>query len=156
MPIFFFLYILNNTVPSLACFYPESPQVTESQVNILAVQSAVEGIAFKSKMVCNYVRNPFTSQQLKASTTKDVVQHISEDKRPLNIRAVNSVARSQRELPHGYGSLKTVTGKLVYSGDWRKGKNLTGLLAFRMTSPLAVYLFRFWPKFCHILLHCFI
>ena len=107
-------------------FYSESPQITKPQVNMLAVQSEVEDISFKTKMVCSHARNPFTCQQLKASTTEDVVQHISEDKRPLSTRTVNSAACSQRELPHGLGTLKTVAGKLVYSGDWRKG--MTGLV----------------------------
>jgi len=104
-------------------FFSESPEVTAPQINMLAVQADLEEIVFKSKTFCDHARNPFTSEQLKASSSEDVIQHISEEKGPFSVRAVNSGACSQRKLPHGYGSLKTVTGKVVYSGDWRKGEN---------------------------------
>lgn len=131
--------------------YTESPPVTEPEVKMLAVQSALEEIAFKTKMVCNHARNPFTSQQLKASTTEDVIQHISEDKRPLNIRAVNSVACFQRKLPHGNGSLKTVRDKIIYSGDWRKGKSfllcLWKLISFwSVLSCVSTLSFNLWSR----------
>ena len=101
---------------------------------MLAVQADLEGIVFKSKMLCDHARNPFTSEQLKASSSEDVIQHTSEEKGPFSVRAVNSGVCSQRKLPHGYGSLKTVTGKVIYSGDWRKGElissELTELLRY--------------------------
>lgn len=39
---------------------------------------------FKNKMKCSYARNPFTNKQVKASTSEDVVQHVSERQRSLS------------------------------------------------------------------------
>ena len=94
---------------------------TGGQVNILAVQSKLETIAFKTKMECSHAQNPFTNHQPKPSTTEDVVQHISSDKRSLSVGA-DSGSRTLRNVPHGRGKLKTVTGEMVYSGEWCKGK----------------------------------
>ncbi|XP_078372534.1 uncharacterized protein LOC144656167 isoform X2 [Oculina patagonica] len=95
----------------------------EPQVNMLAVQCNLEDIMFKNKMKCSYARNPFTNKQVKASTSEDVVQHVSERQRSLSGTAVTSYsASSLRKLPHGRGSLKTAMGKIVYQGDWCKGK----------------------------------
>ena len=105
-------------------FFSESPTIAEPQINMLAVQADLEEIVFKSKMLCVHARNPFTREQLKASSSEDVIQHISEEKRPFRVRAVNRRACSQRKLPHGYGSLKTLTDKLIYSGYWRKGESI--------------------------------
>ena len=91
---------------------------------MLAVQTDLEEIVFKSKMLCDHARNPFTSEELKASSSEDVIQHISKEKGPFSVRAVNSGACSHRKLPHGFGSLKTATGKVIYSGDWQKGKTI--------------------------------
>ena len=93
---------------------------------MLAVQADLEEIVFKSEMVCDHARNPFTSEELKASSSEDVIHHISMEKRPFSVREakVNSRACGQRKLPHGYGSLKTVTGKLIYSGYWQKGDTI--------------------------------
>ena len=91
---------------------------------MLAVQADLEEIVFKSKMVCDHARNPFTSEELKASSSEDVIHHISMEKRPFSVREANSRACGQRKLPHGYGSLKTVTGKLIYSGYWQKGDTI--------------------------------
>ncbi|XP_022782765.1 uncharacterized protein LOC111323609 isoform X2 [Stylophora pistillata] len=89
----------------------------------LAMQSFLEEVSFKNSMQCGYVRNPFTNKQPKASTTEDVVQHVYHDKLLFSGAAVtNYNASSQRKLPHGHGSLKTVMGETVYTGDWCKGK----------------------------------
>lgn len=116
--------LLFSVVSLFTSLSIESPTVTGPPVNMLAVETELEDIVFKTKMLCNHARNPFTSQQLKASSSEDVIQHVSEDKRPFSVRAVNNGACSQRQLPHGYGNLKTVTGKVVYSGDWRKGETI--------------------------------
>ncbi|KAL9969405.1 hypothetical protein ACROYT_G021622 [Oculina patagonica] len=89
---------------SSACDSQET--LTETQVNVLTVQSKLEGIAFDTHMECSYARNPFNRFSLKAATSKDVIQ--------LFFAA---------ELPHGHGSLyKTTDDNLIYSGDWYKGK----------------------------------
>lgn len=91
--------------------------------DILAMQSFLEEVAFKNSMQCGYARNPFTNKKLKASTTEDVVQHVYHDILPFSGTAVtNYNSSSQRKLPHGHGSLKTVMGETVYTGDWCKGK----------------------------------
>lgn len=97
------------------CFYAEVQ--TNAQVNMLAVQYDLEEIAFNTKMDCGYARNPFSSQLLKVSSSVDVIHHTS-----LKVRGNSAVGAGKRVLPNGRGSLKTVTGKLVYSGEWRKGK----------------------------------
>ena len=116
------LHPFTFVVSLFTYFFLESSTVTEPQINMLAVQADLEEIVFKNKMLCDHARNPFTSEQVEASSSEDVIQHISEEKGPFSVRAVNIGACSQRKLPHGYGSLKTVTGKVIYSGDWRKGK----------------------------------
>lgn len=92
------------------------------QVNILTVRSDLEEIAFKTKMPCYYARNPYTNQEVKAITSDDVLHHVCQDERPLSSRTVKVGTSGQRELPHGFGTLKTVTGKLLYKGDWCRGK----------------------------------
>ena len=74
----------------------------------MAVQYELEEIAFENKLECSYARNPFTSIQYRASTNKDVLHRVSG---------------KRAQLPHGRGSLRTVKGKLVYTGQWRKGKH---------------------------------
>ena len=96
----------------------------EGQVNILAVQSKLEAIAFKTKMECSHAKNPFTDHQPKTLTTEDVVQHISSDKPLFSVEA-DGGSRSLRDVPHGHGKLETVTGEVVYNGDWCKGKRTT-------------------------------
>lgn len=97
--IFYFLLIPNNVVPLVVLIYSE------------LAQFELGDISFKTKMECNFVRNPFaTPQHVKVSTSEDV------------LHCPFSSALST-ELPHGYGSLKTVTGKLIYSGFWYKGKH---------------------------------
>ena len=88
---------------------------------MLTVQSKLEAVTFKTKMECNYAQNPFTSQQLKPSTSEDILQHISVDKVPSDLEP-DGGACSGRELPHGRGTLRTATGEFIYSGDWYKGK----------------------------------
>lgn len=123
-----FVHSLTVVMSWFTHFFSESPTVTEPQINMLSVQADLEEIVFKSKMSCDHARNPFTSEQLKASSSQDVVQHISEEKGPFSVRSVNNGACSQRKLPHGYGSLKTVTDKVIYSGEWRKGEMISSEL----------------------------
>ena len=86
---------------------------------MLAIQYDLEEVTFENQMECGYVRNPFSSRPLRASTNKDVVHHISVvDKHSAGIHGITA-----RKLPHGHGCLKTTTGKLVYSGKWHKGKS---------------------------------
>lgn len=129
-----FVHPLTVVVSWFTYFLSESPTVTEPQINVLDVQADLEEIVFKSKMLCDHARNPFTSEQLMASSSEDVIQHISEEKGPFSVQAVNNGACSQRKLPHGHGSLKTVTGKVIYSGEWQKGEmissELTALLRY--------------------------
>lgn len=85
---------------------------------MLAVQYDLEEITFENKMECGYVRNPFSSRPLRASTSEDAIHHISVvDKHLVGVYPI-----SARQLPHGHGCLKTAAGKLVYSGKWHKGK----------------------------------
>ena len=109
------MYILNNLL-SCPCYFTES-----RQVNILTVRSDLEEIAFKTKMPCYYARNPYTNQEVKAITSDDVLHHVCQDERPLSSRTVKVGTSGQRELPHGFGTLKTVTGKLLYKGHWCRG-----------------------------------
>ena len=88
------------------------------QVNMLTVQSKLEEIVFKTKMECNYARDPYTKGNFKASTSEDVLQHTSAIKGPFGV----GTACSPRKLPHGCGTLETATGEIIYSGDWLKGK----------------------------------
>ena len=81
---------------------------------MLAIESKLDVIAFKKKMECGYARNPFSSQDIKASSNEDVLQHLN--KHPF-IQGANRV----RELPHGRGTLKSATGDLIYTGDWCRG-----------------------------------
>lgn len=83
------------------------------QVDLLAVQSKLEQVAFKTEMEGNYYRNPFTEHGLKPQSSTAVIQSLME--------ANGSFRSSRRELPHGRGTLKTVTGDFIYSGDWRRG-----------------------------------
>ena len=73
----------------------------------MEIQSELEEITFNNKMECGYSRNPFSTLKLKASTSTDVIHHISVQ---------------GRHFPHRHGNLKTLKGKLLYSGEWRKGK----------------------------------
>ena len=93
----------------------------KGQVNMMAIESKLAEIAFKTKMECNYARNPFTNQNLEPSTSEDVLQHMSADERSFSDGADGS-ACSLRQLPHGCGTLKTATGEFVYSGGWCIGK----------------------------------
>lgn len=105
-------------VPLFVGFFAEVQ--TEAGVNMVAVQADLEEIAFKNRMECSYARNPFSSQRhFQVSTSEDVIQHVTtvRDKNPF------CVGTAVRQLPHGHGNLKTVTGKLLYSGKWRKGKH---------------------------------
>lgn len=85
---------------------------------MLTVQSKLEEIVFKTKMKCDYARDPFTKGNFKASTSEDVLQHTSAVKGPFGV----GTACSPRKLPHGRGNLETATGESIYSGDWLKGK----------------------------------
>ncbi|CAH3025695.1 unnamed protein product [Porites evermanni] len=95
---------------------------SEGLVNMVSVQSKLEDIAFKKKMECSYARNPYTNHQLRQATSEDVVQHISRNKNSLNMVTNGGDAHNVRELPHGRGKLKTVTGEVVYNGEWCKGQ----------------------------------
>ena len=94
-----------------------------SQDNMQTVGANLEEIALKTTMLCCYARNPFTSFQVKAITSKDALKCICQVNGPVTSQAVSEV-RGQQKLPHGYGSLKTVTGRLLYRGDWFRGKYL--------------------------------
>lgn len=94
-----------------------------SQDNMQTVGANLEEIALKTTMLCHYARNPFTSFQVKAMTSKDALKCVCQVNGPVTSQAVSEV-RGQRKLPHGYGSLKTVTGRLLYRGDWFRGKYL--------------------------------
>ena len=126
-------------------FFLESPTVTEPQIDMLAVQADIEEIVFKSKMSCGHARNPFTSEELEASSSEDVIQHISEEKGLFSVRSVDSGACSQRKLPHGYGILKTVTGKVIYSGEWQKGDMISSELTEPLRDILKVVSIEFFP-----------
>lgn len=97
---------------------------SEELVNMFSVQSKLEDIAFKKKMECSYARNPYTNHQLRQATSEDVVQHISRNENSFNMVTNGGDADNVRELPHGRGKLKTVTGEVVYNGEWCKGKVL--------------------------------
>ena len=75
---------------------------------MLAVQSKLDEVTFKCKtrMECNYARNPFSNQPLEPSTNIDVL-HFS--------------SASVEIAPHGRGTLETTTGDFIYSGDWCRG-----------------------------------
>lgn len=106
-------FVLQQTsLDEITLFFTEL--FTRRDINMLAVESTLDVIAFKKKMECGYARNPFSSEAIKASSNKDVLQHLN--KRPF-IQGANRV----RELPHGRGTLKSATGKLIYSGDWCRG-----------------------------------
>lgn len=98
--------------PSNNSSSPES-----SQVKMPTTNANLEEIALKTRMLCYYARNPFTSYQVKAMTSKDVLQCLCQVDGPLSSQVVNG----QRKLPHGRGSLKAVTGRLLYRGDWCRG-----------------------------------
>lgn len=102
--------------PSNNTSSPES-----SQVKMPTIRANLEEIALKTRMLCYYARNPFTSHQVKAMTSKDVLQRLCQVDGPLSSQVVNGRARGQRKLPHGHGSLKAVTGRLLYRGDWCRG-----------------------------------
>ena len=81
---------------------------SEEEVDMLAVQSKLDEVTFKCKtrMECNYARNPFSNQPLEPSTNIDVLHFRS---------ALVEI------LPHGRGILETTTGDFIYSGDWCRG-----------------------------------
>lgn len=126
------------------CFFNFLESHTDPQGNTLAVRSELEEITFKTGMECNYARNPFTCQHVMVSAaSEDVVQHIPQEKRPLS----SAACLSERLLPHGHGSLKTEAGKLIYCGDWKKGKtnlmvfsDMIGLLTLRVILPIGLFL----------------
>ena len=89
-------------------FFFSTDEQADLEDNSMAVQYELEEIAFENKLECSYARNPFTSIQYRASTNKDVLHRVSG---------------KRAQLPHGRGSLRTVKGKLVYTGQWRKGKH---------------------------------
>ena len=74
----------------------------EERVDMLAVQSKLDEVTFKTQMGCNYARNPFSNQPLQLSTSIDVLHFVGL-------------------LPHGRGTLETTTGDFIYSGDWCRG-----------------------------------
>ena len=92
---------------------------TSGKVDMREVQSKLEAITFKTKMECSYARDPFSSKHLKPSTSEDLLQHIPP-RRHVSFQVADSC--SLRELPHGRGILKTVTGEFIYSGDWFRGE----------------------------------
>lgn len=61
-------------------------------------------------------------------TSKDALRCVCQVNGPVTSQVVSNRARGQRKLPHGHGSLKTVTGRLLYRGDWCRGKYLGQLL----------------------------
>ena len=67
-------------------------------------------------MECNYIRNPFSDLHV-TSTSEDVVHHVF-----VRDKCFVSVGAAAKRLPHGSGILKTSTGKVLYSGEWCKGK----------------------------------
>lgn len=94
---------------------------TEGKVNMVSVQSKLEDIAFKKKMECSYAKNPYTNHQLRLAISEDVVQHISTNNNLFNA-GTNGGDDSVCVLPHGQGKLKTLSGEMVYNGEWCKGK----------------------------------
>jgi len=121
------------------------------QVNMLVVQSKLEAITLKTKIECDYARNPFTNQHLKPSTSEDVIQRMSVDKRPFGTGADGGVS-SPRELPHGRGILESATGEFIYSGDWREGKRHgkgEGLIFTNSTSHNGFYIGRWKHNMRH-------
>ncbi|XP_074625472.1 uncharacterized protein LOC141883770 isoform X1 [Acropora palmata] len=85
-------------------------------VNMITFQYDLEEITFKKKMECNYIRNPFSDLHV-TSTSEDVVHHVF-----VRDKCFVSVGAAAKRLPHGSGILKTSTGKVLYSGEWCKGK----------------------------------
>ncbi|XP_068757006.1 uncharacterized protein [Montipora capricornis] len=88
----------------------------EAQVNMIAVQYNLEDITFKKKMDCSYIRNPFSNFHVAASS-EDVVHC-----RSVNDENFVNDGKAYGRIPNGHGTLKTLDGKLLYSGGWRKGK----------------------------------
>ncbi|KAK2558043.1 MORN repeat-containing protein 3 [Acropora cervicornis] len=85
-------------------------------VNMITFQYDLEEITFKKKMECNYIRNPFSDLHV-TSTSEDVVHHVF-----VRDKCFVSVGAAAKRLPHGSGILKTLSGKVLYSGEWCKGK----------------------------------
>ena len=75
-------------------------------------------ITFKNKMKCNSIRNPFSDLHV-ASNSEDVVHHVF-----VRDKYFVSVGAAVKRLPHGSGIVKTSSGKVLYSGEWCKGKCL--------------------------------
>lgn len=94
---------------------------TEGKVNMVSVQSKLEDITFKKKMECSYAQNPYTNHQLRLAISEDVVQHMSTNNNWFNA-GTNGGDESVCVLPHGQGKLKTLSGEMVYNGEWYKGK----------------------------------
>ena len=78
------------------------------EIEFDTVQSQLEDIAFKKKKRCSYARNPFSNECVRASS-QDVIQHDFNNK------------DGTRKLPDGRGTLETLTGQVVYKGEWREG-----------------------------------
>lgn len=95
-------------------------EINDDKVDMLEIQSKLDEITLKTKLECNYVRNPYSGQHLKPSTSTDVLRHILR-KRPFSLGFDGDFA-SVRELPHGRGTLKTTSDELLYTGDWCKGQ----------------------------------
>ena len=83
---------------------------------MITFQYDLEEITFKKKMECNYIRNPFSDLHV-TSTSEDVVHHVF-----VRDKCFVSVGAAAKRLPHGSGILKTLSGKVLYSGEWCKGK----------------------------------
>ena len=83
---------------------------------MITFQYDLEEITFKNKMECKYIRNPFSNQHVN-STSEDVVHHVF-----VRDKYFASVGTAAKRLPHGCGILKTSSGKVLYSGEWCKGK----------------------------------
>ena len=97
---------------------------------MITFQYDLEEITFKKKMECNYIRNPFSDLHV-TSTSEDVVHHVF-----VHDKSFVSVSATAKHLPHGSGILKTSSGKVLYSGEWCKGKcqpnerSVKGLMCF--------------------------
>ena len=110
---FIFTLLVTHLCPNK--FFFSTDEQADLEDNSMAVQYELEEIAFENRLECSYARNPFTSIEYRASTNKDVLRRVSG---------------KRTQLPHGQGSLRTVKGKLVYTGQWRKGKHSGSIINF--------------------------
>ena len=69
-------------------------------------------------MECNYIRNPLSNQHV-TSSSENVVHHVF-----FRDKYFVSDSAATKRLPRGCGILKTSRGKVLYSGEWCKGKCL--------------------------------